>query len=113
MLRNLLQIIPINIANHKISRDNFNEHIFDGPAVNIMIFIKKNQPQIKNICWQFREAAKIILFLVAGPLRGGGRLNRCATKKKITFFNVGKKVPKATKPRGGGLKALVAGPLRK
>ena len=32
---------------------------------------------------------------------------------KKTFFNVRKKVPIATKPRGGGLKALMAGPLRK
>ena len=58
------------------------------------------------------EAAKKVIFLVAGPLRGGG-LNGCATKEKITFFNIRKKVPMATKPGGGGLKALVAGPLRK
>ena len=43
-------------------------------------------------------------------------LNGCATKeKKIFFLYVRKKVPMATKPRlgGGGLMALVAGPLRK
>ena len=35
-------------------------------------------------------------------------------RKKDFFFNVRKKVPMATKPMGGGgLKALVAGPLRK
>ena len=35
-------------------------------------------------------------------------------RKKKLFFYVRKKVPMATKPRGGGsLKALVAGPLRK
>ena len=45
-------------------------------------------------------------------MRGGG-LNRCATKEIKTLFNVKKKVPMATKPRGGGLKASVAGPLRK
>ena len=39
---------------------------------------------------------KKVLFLVAGPLNG------CATKEKGTFFNVRKKVPMATKPRGGG-----------
>ena len=33
--------------------------------------------------------------------------------RKKELFNVRKKVPMATKPRGGGLKALVAGPLRK
>ena len=47
-----------------------------------------------------REAAKKN-FLVAGPLRGGG-LHGCATKEKRAFFNVRKKVPMATKPRGGG-----------
>ena len=52
------------------------------------------------------EAAKKVLFLVAGLLRGG--------KGKKTFFIVRKKVPMATKPTGGGgLKALLAGPLRK
>ena len=41
-------------------------------------------------------------------------LNGCATKEKRTFFfNVREKVPLAAKPRGGGLKALMAGPLRK
>ena len=30
---------------------------------------------------------KRVLFLVAGPLRGGG-VNGCATKEKRTFFNV-------------------------
>ena len=49
---------------------------------------------------------------MAGPLRGGG-LNGCAIKEKIPFFNVRKKNPMATKPGGGGLKAKVAGPLRK
>ena len=45
--------------------------------------------------------------------RGGG-LCGCATKEKKNFFlNVRKKVPMTTKPRGGGLKALVAGPLKK
>ena len=36
-------------------------------------------------------------------------------RKKEIFFNARKKVPMATKPRGGGgeLKASVAGPLRK
>ena len=42
-------------------------------------------------------------------------VNRCATNEKITFFNARKKVPMATKTRGGGggLKALVGWPLRK
>ena len=43
--------------------------------------------------------------------RGWG-LNGCATKINRTFFTERKKVPMATKPRRG-LKALVAGPLRK
>ena len=33
-------------------------------------------------------------------------LHGCATKEKITFFNVKKKIPMATK-QGGGLRALV------
>ena len=32
---------------------------------------------------QIREAAKKILFLVAGPLKEGGGLNGCATKEKL------------------------------
>ena len=32
-----------------------------------------------------REVAKKVIFLVAGPLRGGG-LNGCATKKKNNFI---------------------------
>ena len=36
-----------------------------------------------------REAAKKILFLVAGPLRGGGGLNGYATKEKITPIGEG------------------------
>ena len=50
-----------------------------------------------------REAAKKVLFLVVGPLRGGGK-NR--TTKKKTFFWSGKKT------RGGGVRALVVGPLK-
>ena len=43
---------------------------------------------------------------MAGPLRvggarGGGGLNGCATMERRTFFNVRKKGPTATKPRGG------------
>ena len=53
-------------------------------------------------------------FLSGRAAKRGGGLNGCATMKKKTFFNVRKKVPLATKPKGeGGLKALVAGPLRK
>ena len=40
-------------------------------------------------------------------------LNGCATKKTRFFFNGRKKVPLATKPRGGEAKALVTGQLRK
>ena len=54
-----------------------------------------------------------VLFLVAGPLTGGGGLNRCATKEKRKFFNVRKEVLMSNKPRVEGLKALVAGPLKK
>ena len=49
-----------------------------------------------------KGSRKKVLFLVAGPLREGGRLSGCATKKKKDFFfNVRKKVSMATKPRGG------------
>ena len=44
-----------------------------------------------------KEAAKKSSFLSG---RGEG-LNGCATKEKRTFLNVRKKVPMATKPRGG------------
>ena len=52
---------------------------------------------------------------MAGPLTGGGGgRNGSANKEKKLFFSVRKKVPLATKPRvGGGLKALMARPLRK
>ena len=33
------------------------------------------------------EAAKKILFLVAGPIRGGWGLNVCASKEKYFFLN--------------------------
>ena len=49
--------------------------------------------EVVNLC-NWGKPQKKVLFLVAGPLRGGGGLNGCATKEKITFF----------------LKALVAGP---
>ena len=50
----------------------------------------------------FREATKKVLFLVAGATKKGeGGLNKCATKNKNNyFFNLRKKVPMATKPRG-------------
>ena len=48
-----------------------------------------------------REAAKKVLFLVAGPLRGGGRAWPL------------KKVPFPLSSRGGGGKALVVRPLKK
>ena len=41
---------------------------------------------------QLGKPQKKVIFLVAGPLRGGG-LNGCATKEKRTFFDVRKKVP--------------------
>ena len=59
-----------------------------------------------------KGSPKKVIFLVASPLRGG-KLNGCATKEKRTFCNVRKKVPIASKPRGGGLMTLVARPLRK
>ena len=43
-----------------------------------------------------REAAKEVLFLVAGPLRTVFNV-----RPLRTVFNVRKKVPMATKPRGG------------
>ena len=49
-----------------------------------------------------KGSRKKILFLVAGPLRGGGGANGCATKEKRTFFNVRGKNPIANKPRRGG-----------
>ena len=50
--------------------------------------------------WWDREAAKKGSFLNDQATRSGGGLNGCATKEKRIFFNVGKKVPMATKPRG-------------
>ena len=55
-------------------------------------------------------------FLRGPATKRGEGLNGCATKEKRTFFfNVREKVPMATKskPRGGGLKAFMEGPLRK
>ena len=55
---------------------------------------------------------------MAGSLRGRGEgdakwVYQCTTKEKRTFFNVGKKFLWPLSRAGGGLKALVAGPLRK
>ena len=38
-------------------------------------------------------------FLSGQATKRGGELNGCATKEKVTFFNVRKKVPMATKKR--------------
>ena len=52
-----------------------------------------------------REAAKKSSFL-SGPLRGGGGYTGVPLRKKERFFlNARKKVPMATKPRGGGVGA--------
>ena len=60
---------------------------------------------------QVMEAAKKVLFLVAGPLREGEGLNGCATKD---IFYARKNVPMATKPRrGGGAKGLSGGATKK
>ena len=48
---------------------------------------------------QLREAAKKVLLLVAGPIRGGGGLTGVPLRK-FFFFNVRKKVPMTTKQRG-------------
>ena len=49
-------------------------------------------PGYKNNYGSLREAAKKVLYLVVGPLRGGGGANGCATnEKKNLFFNVRKK----------------------
>ena len=45
------------------------------------------------------EAAKNVLFLVAGPLRGGA--------KRVHAAKVKGDFPMATKPRGGGAKGLI------
>ena len=52
-----------------------------------------------------REVAKKSSFLSVRA-NNRGRVNRCATEEKITFFKVRKKVPLATKRRGGGAKGL-------
>ena len=81
-------------------------------AMNRFLFIFPWTYLMYQFTYLVGKPQKKVIFLVAGPLRGGGRLNGCATKEKRTFFSVRKKVPVATKPRGGGLNALVAGLLR-
>ena len=65
----------------------------------MIFFVKKRKKYL--FIFIPREAAKKVLFLVAGTLRGGG-VNGCATKEKKIFFNESKKVHMATKPRGRG-----------
>ena len=62
-------------------------------------WIQQILPFSRHFC-AVREAAKKVIFSVAGPQREGG-LNGCATKEKELYFDVRKKVPMATKPRGG------------
>ena len=59
-----------------------------------------------------KEAAKQFFFLVAGPLGGGVAKRVCNWGKKY-FFNVKKKVPMATKPRGGGAKGPIGRATKK
>ena len=46
----------------------------------------KSLPKKRFFGTLLKEAAKKVLFLVAGPLRGGLGLKGCATKEKRTFF---------------------------
>ena len=55
-----------------------------------------------SVLKKLREAAKKILFLVAGDTKRGGAKRVCHQGRKNFFFNVRKKVPIATKPRGRG-----------
>ena len=45
-----------------------------------------------------KESRKKSSFLSGRATKRGGGLNGCATKEKITFFNVRGKVPMATRP---------------
>ena len=65
-----------------------------------------HNPTTTSISPQHKGSRKKVLFLVAGPLRGGGGAKRVCHQGKKTFFNVRKKVPIATKPREGGAKGL-------
>ena len=59
-----------------------------------------------------REAAKKSFLSGRATKRRGGGLTGLPLRKKELFY-VRKTVPMVTKPGGRGLKALVAGPLRK
>ena len=56
------------------------------------IQITRITPLIANTNFLVREAAKKVLLLMAGPLRGGGDGKKPAIKKKITFFLLFKKI---------------------
>ena len=75
------------------------------------------QGKIQNFKTYIRKAAKKSSFPSGRATKRGGQggLNGCANKENRFFFNVRKTVTMSIKPRGkgGGLKALVAGPLSK
>ena len=59
-----------------------------------------------------REAAKKVLHLIAGPLKGGGRVKGRAIKEKRTFLGTfSTNVPKFQRLEGGR-GTLMARPLR-
>ena len=75
--------------------------------------MKFSKVSVVFITTLLREAAKKVLSGQATK-RVGGAKRLCHEGKNIFFFNVKKKVPMATKlRRGGGLKALGVGPIRK
>ena len=73
----VLVLFPRNFAKFKDKISNF-----------VSIPLMKHENNNNN---NDKGSRKKVLFLVAGPLRGGGGLNGCATKETKLFLNVRKK----------------------
>ena len=58
---------------------------FQEPTTHESVLRSKNTYWFVSYSYYGKPQKKVI-FLVAGPLRGGGGLNGCATKEKSTFL---------------------------
>ena len=65
------------------------------------------------MCIWLREAAKKVILLEVGPLRGGGVGKGWTTKKKEFFWSSRKTSEKNVPTKLKGVRALVVGPLKK
>ena len=99
----------------KFKRQVFINNVMRIKAVILGIFIiitVRNMHQC-NTKEALREAAKKVIFFIVQSTRRGKGVKGCALRKKnfFSFFLISSRLL-TTKPRGGGIKALVDYPLK-